>query len=65
MVMNGCIDFPDTAGEAQVLNGLGEPWLYAVATDSPVLVVYRKTEKVLRILEESELLFVKAPELSV
>lgn len=65
LVVNGCIDFPDTAGEAQVLNGLGEPWVYSVATDSPVLAIYRKTENVVRILEESDLLFVKAPELSV
>lgn len=63
--MNSCIDFPDTGGEAQVLNGLGEAWLYAVATDSPVPVIYKKTEIVIRILEESDLLFVKAPELSV
>lgn len=59
VVMNGCIDFPDTGGEAQVLNGPGEPCLYAVATDSPVLVIYRKTEEVVRILEESDLLFVR------
>lgn len=63
--MNGCINFPDTHGEAQVVNGPGEPWLYLVATDSPVLVIYKKTEKIVSILEESDLLFVKALELSV
>lgn len=66
LIMNSCIDFPDTCGEAQVLNRLGEVQVYTVATDSPVLVICRKKQnKLVGVPGEAELLFIKAPERSV
>lgn len=59
--MNSSIYFPNTSGKAQVLNRLGEAWLYSVATDSPVLIVCQEKQKILVGIPEEAELFIKAP----